>query len=215
MRTRTILESTVRAVPGKSKPASLLKRFRGDRKGVAAVEFAFLMPLLLCMYFGSIEVMQAVDTNRKLNRVSAQIADLVSQSINLNKADIDAIMDIGAASMSPYTRSTPDIRITAVKMSNDATPTSTVLWKRNRVANKFTGAGSSTEAVTVPATFKVKGQTIIKVETSLSYNLMLAWDGKTASRYGVVGFFNGIPMAKTAYFRPRIGDTVNCSDCGS
>lgn len=191
----------------------LFQRFGRDNGGVAAVEFAFLMPLLLCIYFGSMEIIQALDTNRKMNRVSAQIADLVSQNINIDKSGIDAIMQIGQASMAPYDRSTPDIKITAIKMSNDATPTSTVLWKRNRVNNAYSSAGSSSEVVSVPTTFKEKGTVVIKVETTLAYNLMLAWDGESASKYGVAGFFSGIPMKKVYYFRPRIGGTVNCSDC--
>lgn len=194
--------------------AALPMRFRRDRSGVAAVEFAFLMPVLLCIYFGSVELMQAIDTNRKLSRASAQIADLVSQSINYTKSDIDAIMNIGEATLKPYNRSKPDIRITAVQMSNDANPKSTVLWKRNRIGGSFSGSKASTETVDVPATFKIKGQVVIKVEMDMKYNLMLSWNGDSASNYGVAGFFNGIPMKETYYFRPRIGDTVNCSDCG-
>jgi Flp pilus assembly protein TadG len=200
-------------LPRKSGRTALLMRFRRETAGAAAVEFAILIPVLLCIYFGSMEIMQAIDTNRKMSRASAQIADLVSQSVNIKKADIDAIMQIGAAALRPYDRSEPDIRITAVKMSNAATPTATVLWKRNRIGGSFSSAGSSSEVVSVPATFKQKNEVIIRVETSLAYNLLLTWDGESASSYGVAGFFNGIPMKQTYYFRPRIGGTVNCQDC--
>lgn len=193
--------------------AGFRTKFQNDERGVAAIEFAILIPVLLCLYFGSIEVMQAIDTNRKLNRASAQIADLISQNINSTKTDLDAIIEIGSATLAPYNRSKPDIRVTAVKMSNDTTPKATVLWKRNSLKGVSSGSGSSSETVDVPSTFKVKGQTIIKVEMKLDYNLMLAWDGENASTFGVAGFFNGIAMNETYYFRPRIGETVNCSDC--
>ncbi|MBX3597803.1 MAG: pilus assembly protein [Rhizobiaceae bacterium] len=208
-----LTKNKINIAAGKISQMKLLARFGADRRGIAAVEFAILMPLLLCIYFGSVELIQAIETNRKLSRASAQIADLISQNINTNKADIDAIMQIGTASLGSYNRSTPDFRITAIKMTDDAIPQATTLWTRNRVAGSFSSGGKAGDPGAVPATFKAKNQVVIKVETSLAYNLMLAWDGKSASKYGVAGFFSGIPMTSTYYFRPRVGDTVNCSDC--
>jgi Flp pilus assembly protein TadG len=35
-----------------------------DRRGVAAVEFALVAPLLLCMYFVTMEVAQGIEANK-------------------------------------------------------------------------------------------------------------------------------------------------------
>lgn len=213
---RRVSATAYRMVSRKAAAATALaRRFRADRAGVAAIEFAFLIPLLFCIYFGSMEIMQAIDTNRKLGRASAQIADLVSQNINTSKADIDAIMNIGAATLSPYDRSTPDIKITAVKMSDDASPVATILWKRTRVGGSFASEKASSTTVDIPSTFKVKGDVVIKVEMSMKYALMLDYNSSSNANYGVVGLIGGIPMSETYYFRPRVGGTVNCSDCGT
>ena len=50
-----------------------------DRRGVAAVEFALIAPLLLSMYFVTMEVSQGIEANKKVGRVGSIVADLVTQ----------------------------------------------------------------------------------------------------------------------------------------
>ena len=40
-------------------------RFCSDRRGVAAIEFAFIVPVLLIMYFVTMEASQAIETARR------------------------------------------------------------------------------------------------------------------------------------------------------
>ena len=56
-----------------------IARAAADRRGVAAIEFALVVPLLLCMYFVTMEVSQAIETNKKVSRVGSMVADLVTQ----------------------------------------------------------------------------------------------------------------------------------------
>ena len=48
-----------------------LRRFAADQSGVSAVEFAILLPLMLTMYLGGVEVSQAVSADRKTTLVAA------------------------------------------------------------------------------------------------------------------------------------------------
>ena len=56
-----------------------IARAAADRRGVAAIEFALVAPLLLCMYFVTMEVSQAIETNKKVSRIGSMVADLVTQ----------------------------------------------------------------------------------------------------------------------------------------
>src|SRR5690349_6383522 len=86
-----------------------LARFSGDRRGVAALEFALIAPLLLCTYFVTMEVAQAIETHKKIGRVGSMVADLVTQQQAMSKAELEAIMAIGEATLLPYNRSLANI----------------------------------------------------------------------------------------------------------
>lgn len=58
-----------------------LKQLVRDRRGIAAVEFAIIVPLLLAMYFVTLEAGQGLETNKKLGRVASIVADLVTQEV--------------------------------------------------------------------------------------------------------------------------------------
>src|SRR5262245_32494795 len=78
-----------------------------DRRGVAAIEFAFIAPLLFVMYFSTLELSLGIETSKKVSRVGSTVADLVAQQPSMSKAELDAIMVIGRSILQPYNRSVP------------------------------------------------------------------------------------------------------------
>src|SRR5437588_7502853 len=48
----------------------LLCRFREDKRGVSAVEFAMLLPLMVTLYIGGVEVSSAIAGDRKVRPVA-------------------------------------------------------------------------------------------------------------------------------------------------
>ena len=62
-------------------PAALGAPFAGDTKGVSAVEFALVLPLMLTLYLGGAELAQAISASRKVTLVSRTVADLAAQSL--------------------------------------------------------------------------------------------------------------------------------------
>ena len=60
---------------------SMLRRppfdsFLCDGRGVAAVEFAFLLPVIILLYVGAGELSEAVMTSRKVETLSRTLVDL-------------------------------------------------------------------------------------------------------------------------------------------
>ena len=52
------------------------RRFAADRRGIAAIEFAVLLPLMLVMYFGSIQITDAISADRQVTLVASTVAEL-------------------------------------------------------------------------------------------------------------------------------------------
>src|ERR1700692_1888012 len=60
-------------------PARLVADFLGDRRGLSAVEFALLLPLMLTLYLGGVEVSNGVAADRKVAITARTVADLASR----------------------------------------------------------------------------------------------------------------------------------------
>ena len=52
-----------------------------DISGIAATEFAFIVPLMLVMFFGMVEFSNGVAIDRKVTLMARTLSDLTSQSI--------------------------------------------------------------------------------------------------------------------------------------
>ncbi|MCC2688001.1 MAG: pilus assembly protein [Rhizobiaceae bacterium] len=184
-----------------------------DRRGVAALEFALVAPLLLSMYFVTMEVAQAIETNKKVGRVSSMIADLVTQQQTITKAELEAIMSIGESTIQPYDRSKPSIAITAIEITDETTPQVKVAWSRKLVNGAYSVASAKGSITTVPTALNVKGSFALRVETGLAYAPVITWAADSKVSLGLSAAFDAISMQATYYLRPRMSQSVPCADC--
>lgn len=188
--------------------------FTSNRRGVAAVEFALIVPILLIMYFMTMEASQAIETSKKVSRIGSMVADLVTQQPTIVKADLDAIMKIGTSTIQPYNRSTPNITITAIQVTTDTPPRVLVAWSRKVVSGVYSVGATAGTATTVPPTLQVAGTFLVRVDSNLSYTPIIGWTTDTRTKLGLTqSLTTTIPMGETYYLRPRRSVTIPCSDC--
>lgn len=216
-------ETTVSFAPVSSAPGSargLLRRLRaglsrlqGDRRGVAAIEFAFIAPVLLSVYFMTMEVSQAVEINKKVGRVGSMVADLLTQQQKLKNTDIEAVLRIGESILQPYNRSKPTITATGIFISDQDSPQARVVWSR-RINNGAMGSGEAADKeVAVPAEINIRNTFLVRVESELSYKPVIAWSAEGKPGLGLAAAFDGISMKETYYLRPRMSARVECDGC--
>jgi len=188
-------------------------RMIADRRGAAAIEFAFIAPVLLSLYFVTMEFSQGIEANKKVGRIGSMVADLVTQQDEVDVDQLVAIMRIGEAILQPYNRTKPTITVTAIQISNDNNPVARVAWSRKLVEGAGTGGLIEGSTVDVPATLKVKGTFLISVTADLNYVPVIAWSVDQKASLGLAAAFDKIRMLETYYLRPRMTTTIDCTDC--
>lgn len=105
---------------------------RADR-GIAATEFALILPVFILLYVGAGELSQAVMTNRRVESLSRALVDLVSQqptssqasssptpSNAMSQATVQSILAASTAVMAPSPLATLSMTVSAVDIVNNA-----------------------------------------------------------------------------------------------
>lgn len=98
-------------------------RCRADKRGVAAVEFAFIVPIMFLMFVGAVELSQAITVDRRVTQSASSVADLVARKeTSISQTEMGDIVKIGGYIFSPYSKSPLQIVVRNVtSSSSDAT----------------------------------------------------------------------------------------------
>ena len=125
---RPFQPSQVAIRSGRSLRRQLLRvlRMARDKRGVAAVEFALILPFMLLLYLGSAELTYGLMANRKMTLVARTLSDLTAQTTataGVTSAELTDIFTAAAAIISPYSATPLNMSISSIEfMPNTATP---------------------------------------------------------------------------------------------
>jgi Flp pilus assembly protein TadG len=138
--------------------------FLGDRRGLSAVEFALLLPLMLTLYLGTVEVSNGVAADRKVAITARTVADLASRMTTIHNADMTNILNASSAVIAPYAVS--NLVVTVSEVSMDAQGKATVTW-----SDSLNGTAHTVGLVmTVPASLAVPNTSLILGEVQYNYD---------------------------------------------
>jgi Flp pilus assembly protein TadG len=96
----------------------LFRRYIANTRGIAAIEMAFIMPFLLFLYFGLVDLTAMISINRKLTYSASVVADLVTQNEStVTSTNITDYVNAAELIMSP----TPidDVRVEVYQFRDD------------------------------------------------------------------------------------------------
>ena len=170
------------------------RRFGGlakDERGVSAVEFAMLLPLMLSLYLGAVEVSQGIGADRKVTLTARTVGDLVSQAQSVNNNDMTNSLNAASAVMAPYPIGNLKVVVSSVKI--DAQGNATVEW--SDTLNGTVRATGST--VTLPTALAVPNTWLIWSEVQYTYTPVIG--------HVVTG---PLTLKDQIYMRPRLSDSV-------
>ena len=162
-----------------------------DRSGIAATEFAVIVPLMLLLFFGVVEFSTGVAVDRKVTIVARTLSDLVSQNKTVTDTQFTNFFNAGTQVMSqyalpPYSASTLHSTISELYVDPNA-HIAKVQWSKGD-AVRATGS-----TVTIPTALAVDGTYLIFSEVSYLYTPTV----------GYVMGHSGVNLSDVSYTRPR------------
>jgi Flp pilus assembly protein TadG len=103
-----------------------------DTRGVIAVEFALLLPLMAAMMFGSFTAVRMVRASMKMWNVAQSMGDLVAQQTTVTSAQIADFCDGTSLLMLPFTGA---VQVTVASVTYNASGARTVDWQDTSCGN--------------------------------------------------------------------------------
>jgi Flp pilus assembly protein TadG len=169
-----------------------LGRFTQDERGVSAVEFALLLPLMMTLYLGAVEISQGISADRKVTLTTRTVADLASQVSSINNASMTGILNATSAVMAPFPITNLKVVVSAVGI--DATGKATVTWS-DTLNGKALTPGTT---VTLPSdALKIPNSTLVWSQVEYNYTPVIG--------YVVTG---PLTLKDEIYMRPRLSETI-------
>jgi Flp pilus assembly protein TadG len=168
-----------------------LRRLLGDRRGIAATEFALLIPALLLLLYGAVEIGNALLLSRKITSATQTAADLVAQELTMDSTKMTEIFNAINEVMRPFSTTGAGYVVSSVRR-DPGTDTVRVVW--SQAFGSGTARAVNSTPASVPITmFASLGDTLILAELKYTYVPLL----------GDLIFSANFVTGDSAYLRPR------------
>ena len=174
-----------------------LRSFASDTRGVSAVEFALIAPILIMTYLALAELTLGMMASRRTSHLAASIGDLAAQSETLTNANVTDLFAIGTSMLQPFVTGTDlKIRLTCVTMGTDNK--AKVIWSDAQYMTPYT-VGSTIATITTAQISA--GESLMMTEVEYKYTDPISSP--------LADFLPGsTPFKDTFYHHPRNGAAV-------
>lgn len=181
----------------------MFSRWSLGEKGIAAVEFAMITPMMFFFFVGSVEFSQAITVDRRVTQSASSTADLIARapSTGLTTTQVDNELKIIEQLIEPYELSQLSVRIVSVKaIGVPGVPGALaylVDWSRdNRGATPYPRNSPYTS---MPTNLLVAGESVIVAEATYNYTPLIF-------NYFIKTAFN---LEERFYLKPRNASCVH------
>ena len=144
-------------------------------QGVAAVEFAMVLPVMVLMYLGMTELTFAVNTDRKITLLSRTLADLTGRATSVNASDMDAIFGAAISVMAPHKGDNVKMVVSSIVVKDTGQVSGgqpvlkgTVCWSVAKGPGNPPGLAKGT-VVPIPDGFQTADSSFIRADVTLDY----------------------------------------------
>lgn len=170
-----------------------------DTRGVAAVEFALIVPVMFMLFVGTVEFSQAITVDRRVTQSVSSAADLIARApaAGLTTSEVDGQMKIVEQLMEPYALSPLTVSVYSVKAVNQSGSVRYVVdWSRNNKGG--TPMARNTQYTAIPTGLLAAGESVIVAEAVYVYSPLIF-------KYFITSAFN---LEEKFYLKPRNASCV-------
>jgi Flp pilus assembly protein TadG len=169
-----------------------VRRFGAAKGGLAALEFAIILPMMVFLLLGSVDLLDALGVNRRAENVAASLADVVARDTSVSNAEISGIWAAVNLLMYPGNDTQMSERITSITITSSTN--ARVVWSEGHNGMAPRAANST---VTLPSQMMIAGTSVIMAETTFHYQSPLNF------------LFSGtVDFPHTVYRRSRLVDPI-------
>lgn len=157
--------------------------------GIAAVEFALVLPVLVLMFLASVDAGRAIAIYMKVRAATYTLDALTNQYQTIQSTDVSSITGATSLVLAPY--STAPLGITISQISVNSASSATVSWSYSQNGSALTQGAT----VNVPSGFS----------TCTSYPCYLIYGQVSYSYSPLFGYFtpSAINLSDSLYVTPR------------
>ena len=179
-------------------PVSVYRRFIASTRGVAAIEFAMILPVLVIMLLATFDAGRAIAVYMKVRSATFTLAGITNQystTSPIQSADMTAITGATTAVLAPYSSSPVVVVISQLEIKTPGAATAKVDWSATLNGTAL-AVGSS---VNLPATIASS------TNTCGTYPCYVIYSQVSYTYTPVFGFFGsgGINLSDSEFVTPR------------
>jgi len=182
------------------------RRFVAARQGLAAIEFALVLPILMLLFLASVDAGRAISIYMKVRAATYTLDAITNQYTTIQSTDMTAIVGATSVVLAPYSSSPAVVTISQISINNSTN--ATVSWSYSLNGTALTQGAT----VTVPSGFS----------TCNSYPCFLVFGQVSYNYTPLFGYFtpSAINLSDSLYVTPRSSECVlyvpgNVSTCAS
>jgi Flp pilus assembly protein TadG len=169
------------------KTLQILRRFGSSTRGVAAIEFAAILPVLAVIFLATFDGGRAIATYMKVRAATYALASITNQYSTIASTDMSSILGASSVIMAPYNSTTPVVTVSQIEITSATA--ATVEWSASQGGTARTVVPSLPSAFTTSSTYPVY---LIFAEVSYAYTPLFGFFGS-----------GGITFRDNLYTTPR------------
>ena len=177
---------------------SRIRRLASDRTAASGVEFALVLPILIVLLFGTVDLGHALTVSRKIDEIASSTGDMIAQQSTWTSTDVAKLLSGASFILQPYDTTELKITLTVNDVANSGK--ATVNW--SAAFNTSSLASGTASAIDIPKKIQETGVQVVltRVEYTLTTPVSAFFSNFTGQ--------NGYSFDHHFFNRPRVSDTI-------